>query len=124
MDMKKILVFLFLFSSFLLSAQKKVTPEYKKYDWQEEPKLHALSDAEQKEGTVVLKDKRMVEYTYDAEGNLIMYYTRHVIIRLNNDKSIEENNKVYLASRDVVEYMDLKARSVNKAGKVKMVEKE
>lgn len=118
-----LLLLLFAFSSFL-SAQKAFKAEYEKYDWEPEPVLHDLSDLEKKEGVVVLRDLRMMEYVYDQAGNLMMFQTRHMIMRLNSDKSIEENNKVYIPTGDVFEFSDLRARTITPAGKVIKVEKE
>src|ERR1700679_162675 len=70
-------------------------PEYKSYKWDENPKIHTLSPDEQKMGMVVVKDKRIVEY-YFEDGNVVMYVTRHMIIRVNSDKAIEESNTVYI----------------------------
>ncbi|MCC7303159.1 MAG: DUF3857 domain-containing protein [Bacteroidia bacterium] len=122
--MSKILLIFLSFLSVLSAAQDRIVPEHKNYDWAEEPKIHTLGPEEEKQGTVVLKDKLIVEYMYDKNGNPVMYLTRHKIIRLNTDKSIEENNKVYIPTGDVFEVIGLKARAVSKSGKVKMVEKE
>ena len=96
-------------------------PEFKKYDWEAEPKPHALSADEQKENTVILKDFRLNEFSYDAKGNLIMYVTRHKILKLNSDKSIEENNKMFIPMYDVQEVIEVKARSISKDGKVSVL---
>ncbi len=92
-------------------------PEYKSYKWDETPKIHALSPDEQKMGMVVVKDKRIVEY-YFEDGNVVMYITRHMIIRVNSDKAIEEANTVYIPMPDGVTLENVEARSVTKDGKV------
>jgi hypothetical protein len=96
-------------------------PEFKKYDWEADPKPHPLSAEELKENTVILKDFRLNEFAYDIKGNLMMYVTRHKIIRLNSDKSIEENNKMFIPMYDVEDVMEVKARSIAKDGKVNVL---
>ena len=92
-------------------------PEYKNYHWNESPKIHDLSPAEQKMGMVVIKDKRIVEY-YLKDGDVVMYITRHMIIRVNSDKGIEEVNTVYIPMPDGVSLEDVQARSITKDGKI------
>ena len=97
--------------------------EHFKYDWDKNPALSILNETEKKEGTVVIKDKRIVEFFYNEKGNLSMYQTRHLRIKVNNDKSIEENNRVYIPMGEVVRLIDLKARSLGPDGKVKILDK-
>ncbi len=113
----------FLLVAMNLGAQK-ITLIHKSYDWVQEPKVHTLTAIEEREGSVVLRDQRISEYAYDVNGDLVLYYTRHMIIRVNNDKSIEENNKVYIPLRDVIQFVSIKARSISKGGKVTEVAKE
>jgi hypothetical protein len=106
-----------------LQAQT-VKPGFKTYDWDSIPKTHLLLENEKKEGTVILKDIRMTEFQYDMNGDLGMYQTRHNLIKLNNDKSIEENNRVYIPLQGVTDFISLKARSISKDGKVTLVNKK
>ena len=115
--MRALTLFILLLSVKSLLSQN-AAPEFKKYDWVTDAKLHSLSAEELKENTIILKDYRLNEFTYDAKGNLMMYVTRHKILKLNSDKSIEENNKVFIPMYDVNEVMEIKARSISKDGKI------
>jgi len=95
-------------------------PEYKSYHWNEAPALYELSPEEQKMGIVVIKDKRIVEY-YQENGTVLMYITRHMIMRVNSDKAIEEANTVYIPISEGVKLLDVQARSITKEGKVTML---
>jgi hypothetical protein len=98
-----------------LSAQEFV---YKKYTWDAAPKIHQLT-AEEKEGNyVVLKEKRIYDYAYESSGELIVYETVHKIIHLNNEKGIEEMNKIYVSYSKILEEMDLKARTITPDGRI------
>ncbi|HTB31230.1 MAG TPA: DUF3857 domain-containing protein [Bacteroidia bacterium] len=102
---------------FAQATSGSADPEYKNYHWEENPKLHDLSPAEQKMGMVVIKDKRIVEYSLQ-NGDVAMYITRHMIIRVNSDKAIEEANTVYIPMPDGVVLKDIEARAIAKDGKV------
>jgi len=91
--------------------------EYKNYHWDTNPKLHQLSPDEQKMGIVVIKDKRIIEY-YLENGDISMYVTRHMIVRVNSDKGIEEFNTVYIPMSDGITLENVQARSITKDGKV------
>src|SRR5688500_7095045 len=108
----------------LSSYSQGSSPEYKRYDWEAEAKPHALTEKETKENEVVFRDKRLIEYMYNSQGELVMYVTRHKIIRLNTDKAIEENNKVYIPMGSVIDLMELKARVISKDGKVTLLDKK
>ncbi len=96
-------------------------PEYKSYTWDETPKLHDLTADEKKRNSVVIKDKRILEYYFDTPDNIVLYVTRHFIVRVNSDKAIEENNTVYIPLGDNVSVVDVKARAIGKDGKVTML---
>jgi len=52
----------FLLTFALTSSAQIATPEYKRYDWEAEPKPHTLTEKETKETAVVFLDKRMFEW--------------------------------------------------------------
>lgn len=92
-------------------------PEYKSYHWDSMPYLHQLSPTEQNMGTIVIKDKRIIEY-YPQGDDVVMFITHHMIVRVNSDKAIEEFNSVYIPLTDGVSLEDVQARSITKDGKI------
>jgi hypothetical protein len=106
-----------LFSS-LLQAQVTTDFVYKKYSWEPNPKLHPLTDKEKEGNYVILKDKILIELAYESSGQLVEYSTRHTIIHFNNEKGIEEMNKIYVAYGSILEEMDLKGRTITSEGKI------
>ncbi len=118
---KKIALAALAFLSVKLFSQ---TLEYAKYDWDALPKPTVLSDQEKKENTIILKDKRIIEYAYNQKGELNLYMTRHRKIKVNSDKAIEENNKIYIPMGNVNEMLDLKARTINKDGKISLLDEK
>ncbi|MBC7861656.1 MAG: DUF3857 domain-containing protein [Bacteroidia bacterium] len=117
MKQNKILIAL-IFSLSLYSgvwAQKFV---YQSYKWDASPKLHSITDEEKKENYLNLKYRRTYEFAYETSGDLVMYVSVHCIIKVNNEKGVEAKNKVYISTGGVIEEMDLKARVIDKNGKV------
>lgn len=96
-------------------------PDYLDYDWAEDPKVHELTDEEKKMDKVYLKDKKAIEYAYDNTGDLVEYLLSHTIIRVNSDKVIQENNKIYIPSGSRLKYVNHKVRVINPNGKVKVL---
>jgi hypothetical protein len=105
---------------FITFAQAQVTTDfvYKKYTWDANPKLHQLTDKEKEGNYVILKDKIMLELAYESSGQLVEYSTRHTIIHFNNEKGIEEMNKIYVSYTNILEEMDLKGRTITSEGKI------
>jgi len=92
--------------------------DYKNYKWEEKPSIHDLTENEAKESYIVMKDKRVMEYIYDEQQNLVIFETHHQIIRLNDDRAIESYNKVYVSLKDVMETIAIKARAISSDNKV------
>ena len=90
------------------------------YDWDSNPQPHTLSVAESANKIVGLKDKRILEYFYDDEKktDLVMYYTKHVIVKVNSTDGIEQFNRIYLPVGGTMDVLKIKARSISKEGKV------
>jgi hypothetical protein len=113
---KLILVFILTIAFNIANAQEV---SYQNYDWEKEAKLHKLSPEDEKEFEIILKDKRVVEFDYDESGQLIEFYLRHKIVRVNSEEAIERNNRIYLPLRNVSNVVMQKARVITSDGKVK-----
>lgn len=90
------------------------------YEWDSIPIPHQLSVSESDDHAVGTKDVRILEYTYDDQqkSDLVMYYTKHLIVKVNTQEGIEQFNRIYVPVGGVSEVVTLKARSVSKNGKV------
>lgn len=102
----------------LVNISKAQDPVYKKYSWGANPKIHELTAQEKELNYIKLKQKVVFEYVYETSGELVMYETVHDIIHFNNEKGIEEMNKIYVSLSRVLEEMELKARTITPDGKV------
>ncbi len=94
-----------------------------RYKWDENPVLHKLSADYDKESAVIIDNLVREEYYYNANNNIDMYRTVHMVVKLNDDKAIERYNKVYVSMHNVDLVVEIKARSIAKDGTVKEVEK-
>jgi len=111
--------FLFFISVFTVASGICQSYDMRNYEWDSKPVIHKLSDAEQKEPAVILKDDRVTEYVYNKDGDLEEYSFRHRIIHINEEKSIEEYNRIYVSVLTPDQLISFKARSISKDGKVK-----
>jgi len=94
----------------------------KPYEWQKDRKRYTLSEKEKAFNEYVLKLHR--EYSYDWEDNeLVLYLTEHRITHVMNAEAIQRHNRIYVSLSDVLEVTELKARSINKEGKVVIFDK-
>jgi hypothetical protein len=96
-------------------------PEYLTYDWEKDPKPHSLNEADKQLAEIVLKEKKAAEFIYNSAGELVEYKLLHKIIRVNSDKAIEENNKLYIPSGPKTEFLNQKVRVITPAGKIRVL---
>ena len=89
------------------------------YQWEENRERIDITSEEQKEPALILKNLQVYEYKYDEENeDLFLYNLVHKVIRVNNDDAIENFNKIYIPTDDIIEIINIKARSVNKNGEI------
>ncbi|MCP4522077.1 MAG: DUF3857 domain-containing protein [Cytophagales bacterium] len=95
-----------------LIAQTPVA-NYENYQWEKNPKLHKLSEEDSKKFELILKEKRSIEFIDQDE-----YEFRHKIVRVNSNRAIENNNRIYLPLRqgDLLKFA--RARVITPSGKV------
>ncbi len=103
----------------LLIATISFSQYYKTYDWEENPKLHELTAKENKESSIALLKKSIVEFKQSAiTTNISIYETTHNIIRVNDDTGIAKHNQVYISMYNVKKIKSIKARTISKEGKI------
>ncbi|QHI35838.1 hypothetical protein IMCC3317_11860 [Kordia antarctica] len=98
---------------------------YKEYDWEKNPKLHKLSDTEANESSIAIVEKYMVEYFEPKFGNDVKKFeTNHTITRVHDEKGIKTHNTVYISMYNVIDIVDIKARTITPNGKVTLLNKD
>ena len=98
---------------------------YKTYEWDEKPELHEITASEQKESSVGILKKHIVEYKNSLfEQELISFETIHKITRVNDEKGLSRHNTVYIPMYGVKNVIDIKARTINSKGEVVLLNKD
>lgn len=107
-------IFIYILSISLTFAQA----DFKNYDWNTEAQLLEVPQADAETDEVILKDKTIIIFDYDAEDNLQEHYISHTITLVNSDNAIEKNNKIYLPLAAAVEVIEQKTRVITPEGEV------
>jgi hypothetical protein len=110
--MKKIIALLLIVLPFALEAG-----DIKAYEWESDRARYKLSDQEKLYTEYVLKNH--IQYDYALEDDqFLMYATLHRIVYVNSSEAIEKNNRISIPMNSTFELVDIKARAINKDGKV------
>ncbi len=92
---------------------------FETYDWKENPQIHQLSDEENKEPSIAILKKNIVEYKQSLiTNNISVYETTHTIVRVNDDAGISRHNQIYIPMYRVKKIQGIKARTISKDGKI------
>lgn len=104
----------------LLSFQisRSQNTQIEKETWADKPVIHNIDSKYAKESAVILLDKKRVEYIDEPKDILAQYYTLHKLIHINDDRGIENFNKIYLGFSDKADVVDIKARAILPGGKI------
>ncbi len=87
------------------------------YDWDTSRKPFLLTSVEKTYPEYILKLYR--SYHYEVENStLVTYQTDHRITKVNTTNAIERHNRIQIPMRNVQSIVSLKARAINKEGKV------
>jgi hypothetical protein len=94
------------------------------YDWNNNPRLSVLSTEESQLSAVIIKDHRIIEYDIERfNGTSKEYYTKHVLTKVNDDRGIEQHNKVYIPMNTGAKIIAIKVRTVDLGGNITMLNK-
>ncbi len=104
-----IILIIFLFSSNIHSQTN--------YSWSSKPTFSSITAENKDENVIGIFFNEKYEYEYAEDGNLQMTHTLHKKFRLNNDDAINQFNKISVSLNDVIEIIDIKARTIKPNGK-------
>jgi hypothetical protein len=92
--------------------------DLKNYTWNETPPAFTPDSTDKKSPTVYVSMKKNIEYVFDAKGESVeLFYLTHTLKYINDDKSIEDNNKIYVSTNDEQKLLAIKTRVIDK-GKI------
>lgn len=100
-----------------LPAFAQDAPQIEREQWSAGATVQQLADKYKNESAVILLDKRRIEYT-DEKEEVVAYKTLHRRIHINDDKGIEQTNRVYLPVSSNSEIVDIMARTILPDGKI------
>ena len=119
--LKKSLIPIFLFL-LIIKVQGQIISL--SYNWEENPVCTVLDEKESKENVVCLYIFERNEYYYDEYNNQLSYNTFHKKVKINNDEDVNSFNKIYISLSNVIEIIELKARSINPDGTIVNFDKD
>ncbi|MCW3805226.1 DUF3857 domain-containing protein [Plebeiibacterium marinum] len=109
--MRLIYVVLLLLCNVFLIAQNTSS------EWETKPVFSAILDENRDENVIGIFMHENYEYFYSEDGVLQMIHTMHKKYRLNSDEAINQFNKISVSLNNVIEVMDIKARTIKPNGK-------
>lgn len=97
-----------------INAQTK----YQNYTWDENPAMTNVDTLELKDGAVILKEKRIMEVFANPEDRFEEMHVFHQKVKVTTSAALDRFNKIYIALKDVLEIIDIKARFISASGKI------
>ena len=91
---------------------------YQAHNWEKTPTVYKPTDEQKKQDIIIVFEKNSYEIAYDADGQAVIYETMHTRYHVNNQKGVDEVNKGYMSMRNVIEEIDLNARSISSENKI------
>jgi hypothetical protein len=86
--------------------------------WSDSLPTFTPSEEDQKSATIIAFMNKITEYKWDKKGeNIERFYLSHTLKYINDDKSIEDNNKIYVSTYDEQNLLYIRTRVINN-GKV------
>lgn len=118
--MKHILTIVLVFITFLLRAQH----EFEKYDWNTLPAQNQSDTIKSVDGTVVLLERRITEVYLNPKDIFEEIYVFHKKIKVESHQAVNEQNKIYIPVKDVIEILKIEARFISPNGKITELKNE
>ena len=87
------------------------------YEWEADRKRTKLAPEEQNLSELVIKSHTQYDYVL-VDNEFLMYSTIHRIVLVNNNEAIQKHNRIVIPMNNTMDLVEIKARSINKDGKV------
>lgn len=116
LNMRKIITIALPF--FLLTASLPSFAQESYVNWKTSPAAHTISAIYAKESAVILEDERVHEYKKEGKDEMYIHTHTRKLIKLNDEKSVEMYNKIYVYVPGNGEVVEIKARAMQPNGKV------
>ena len=118
--MKHLLFITLVIIPLLLSAQK----EFENYTWNTIPAQHHSDTIKSVDGTVVLLERRVTEVYLNEKDIFEEIYVFHKKIKVESHQAVDEQNKIYIPVKDVIDILRIEARFISPNGKITSLKNE
>jgi hypothetical protein len=118
--MKQLLFIALVFIPMLLSAQK----EFENYNWNTMPAQNQADTIKSVDGTVVLLERRITEVYLNEKDIFEEIYVFHKKIKVESHQAVNEQNKIYIPVKDVIDILRIEARFISPSGKITNLKNE
>lgn len=118
--MKKLLIITVLFIPLFLSAQN----EFESYNWNTIPAQNRADTIKNVDGTVVLLERRITEIYLNAKDIFEEIYVFHKKVKVESHQAVDEQNKIYIPVKDVIDILKIEARFISPNGKITNLKNE
>jgi len=99
--------------------------EFESYTWNTIPAQNQSDTIKSVEGTVVLLERRITEVYLNAKKDVFEeIYVFHKKIKVESHKAVDEQNKIYIPVKDVIEIVKIEARFIASNGKITNLKSE
>ncbi|ADR20160.1 hypothetical protein MATR_22240 [Marivirga tractuosa] len=95
--------------------------QYQPYNWEDKRNPEKLNK-NQSNSEISILNKHQYQFVYEDQ-KLVLYSTEHSIVKVNNDKAVSSNNRIYIPLENTIEIMDVKARTLGPDGKTVELDK-
>jgi hypothetical protein len=112
--MKKLPIpLIFIFFAFNSFAQDFLI-DVEHFVWSDSLPTFVPTEQDQKSATIIVSMDKITEYKWDKKGeNIERFYLSHTLKYINDDKSIEDNNKIYVSTYDEQNLLYIRTRVIN-----------
>lgn len=94
--------------------------EYQKFKWEDKPEFN-ITEEDRKSDATLLKDYRVIEYSTIGKELKITELLYKVIL-INEDKAVEEFNKIYIPDYNTEFVIKFKARTIQPDGTTQLID--
>lgn len=109
MDIKKILLIIAVLFVLVGVVQAQI-------DWVPERDPYPVGEDQQELPLYYLYRGVHYDFKYDDQGAYICDITYHQIVKTTNDQALSSENKIYISMVNVIDVLDIKARTISKDG--------
>jgi len=113
--MKRLLTIVLIFITVSVWAQT----EFESYTWNSIPAQTQTDTIKSVDGTVVLLERRITEVYLNTKNDFFEeIFVFHKKIKVESHQAVDEQNKIYIPVKDVIEIVKIEARFIAASGKI------